>query len=51
MMRFVAKQDLAILEPDADDSQPMAKGVLQIVHAQGSKPCRTRSAELLDIAS
>jgi hypothetical protein len=27
MMRFVAKQNLAIFEPDADDSQPMTKGV------------------------
>jgi len=51
MMRFVAQQNLAIFEPDTDDSQSMAKGVLQIVHAQGSKPCRARSAELMGIAS
>src|ERR1700685_4220900 len=47
---LVAQEELAILEADAGDSQPMTVGMLEILYPDGSKPFRARSPEPTRIA-
>ena len=49
MIRFVAKEELAILEADAGGAQSMTIRVLEVVHPDRSESGRAWSIELLHV--